>query len=407
MIEIPDRPSAPVVVAGHCCLDVIPDMSEHPPGTADLVRPGKLIEVGAATLAPGGAVSNAGLSLHRLGIPVRLSGKVGDDLFGRALQRELRTVAPETADGMIRAEGASTSYTIVVSPPGVDRIFFHHPGANDEFAPGEIDPDGLGDAPLFHFGYPPIMEGTYEDGGTALAALFDRIRSRSIPVSLDMAHPDPESPAGRVDWTAWLGEVLPRVDVFAPSFEELLFMLDRDRYRTLVRESGDRSLLQAAGPEALDRLSRKAHELGARLVFIKLGHHGLYLHTPTDPESLGLLRDRLSLDPHVWTDRQMLRSCFEADTVGTTGAGDATVAGLLAGLVRGRSPAEVLTAGVGVGAFSVEAPDATSGVPSWQSVQERIEGGWSPRPVDLSMTDWTEREPGTLWTGPSDRTAGR
>lgn len=399
--------STPVVVAGHCCLDVIPDMSAHSPGTTDLVRPGRLIEVGAATLAPGGVVSNAGLSLHRLGIPVRLTGKIGDDLFGDALERELRTVAPETVEGMIRAEGASTSYTLVVSPPGVDRIFFHHPGANDDFAPGEIDPAGLGRAPLFQFGYPPIMAATYADGGTALAALFDRIRSRSIPVSLDMAHPDPESPAGRVDWTAWLGEVLPRVDVFAPSFEELLFMLDRDRYRTLATESGDRSMLQAASPEVLGRLSRRAHELGARLVFVKLGHHGLYLHAPTDREKLDLMAERWSLDPRLWEDRQMLRACFDADTVGTTGAGDATVAGVVAGLLQGRSPDEVLTAGVAVGAFSVEAPDATSGVPAWQSVRERVEAGWSPRPVELSMADWTEREPGTLWTGPDDRTAGR
>ena len=68
---------AEVVVAGHVCLDVIPVLS----GPAGL-EPGRLLEIGPAEMSTGGAVPNIGLSLHRLGVPVRLMGKVGDDLFG-------------------------------------------------------------------------------------------------------------------------------------------------------------------------------------------------------------------------------------------------------------------------------------------------------------------------------------
>lgn len=53
-----------VVVAGHLCLDIIP---EFPEGTESKVEklfiPGKLIEVKEATISTGGVVSNVGLAL--------------------------------------------------------------------------------------------------------------------------------------------------------------------------------------------------------------------------------------------------------------------------------------------------------------------------------------------------------
>lgn len=392
----------PVVVAGHSCLDVIPDLGAHPETGDTLIRPGKLIEVGPVELAPGGAVSNTGLALHRLGVRTRLTGKIGTDLFGRALYEELRGVAPRLAEGMIRVEDTSTSYTVVVSPPGVDRIFFHHPGANDEFAPAEIDPEEAGEARLFHFGYPPIMRATYADGGDALAELFRTLRARSVPVSLDMAQPDPDSPAGRVDWTNWLRTVLPHVDLFAPSFEELLYMLDRERYEELRGGEATTDLLKAAGPGVLGRLSRLVHRMGGPLTVIKLGRHGLYLHAPEDADRLTPLVEAFALEPEAWTGRRLIRACFSAETVGTTGAGDTTVAGVIAALLRGLEPERLLTAAVGVGAFSVEAPDATSGVPSWTAVRTRIRKGWSPLPLDLDLSDWTPSDEEALWYGPHD-----
>jgi sugar/nucleoside kinase (ribokinase family) len=74
-----DRSGA--VVAGHICLDIIPQMPRVNLQTS--LRPGAVIEVGAAIMATGGPVSNTGLSLHRLGIPTQLMGKVGHDNFGK------------------------------------------------------------------------------------------------------------------------------------------------------------------------------------------------------------------------------------------------------------------------------------------------------------------------------------
>lgn len=77
-----------------------------------------------------------------------------------------------------------------------------------------------------------------------------------LATSFDLAAVDPESDAGRADWERILRGVLPYVDFFVPSFEELCFMLDRPRYEDLIRKAGDvsiaaflTSILDEEGPE--------------------------------------------------------------------------------------------------------------------------------------------------------------
>jgi hypothetical protein len=57
--------------------------------------------------------------------------------------------------------GESTSYSIVVSPPGVDRLFLHHTGCNDTFDPARVERGLLQYTPVLYFGYPPAMRRTY------------------------------------------------------------------------------------------------------------------------------------------------------------------------------------------------------------------------------------------------------
>ena len=94
-----------VIVAGHICLDIFPTFAADETGEKVLV-PGKLVDVGPALLALGGAVANTGLALHRLGVATRLMGKVGDDLFGRAILDLVRSSGEALAQGMQVAPGA-------------------------------------------------------------------------------------------------------------------------------------------------------------------------------------------------------------------------------------------------------------------------------------------------------------
>ena len=390
-----------VVVAGHICLDLIPSFGETEADLRALMTPGKLFNVGPLTTATGGTVSNTGLALRRLGLPARLMGKVGDDLVGRAILDALRSRDPGAAEGMIVAEGRPSSYTIVINPRGVDRIFLHCPGANDTFGADDVDYDEVASAKLFHFGYPPLMRRMYADGGRELQTIFRRVGERGVVTSLDMAYPDPASEAGGAPWLAILERVLPHVDVFLPSFEETLFMLDRERFGRIEKERGG-DLISGAEGALLDELAGRLIGLGCAVVGLKLGDQGLYLRTTGEAARVAPLAARLGLAAGSWVDRELLSPCFEVEVAGTTGSGDCTIAGFLAGMLHRLSPEEAMSSAVAVGACNVEQADATSGIPPWEAVQRRIGAGWGRRPLSIPLPGWHWEEASGIWRGPHD-----
>jgi sugar/nucleoside kinase (ribokinase family) len=378
-----------VVVAGHICLDIIPTFeSGQASDLGSLLRPGKLVNVGRATISTGGAVSNTGLALHRLGLATALMGKVGDDVFGRAILDLVRQQSAELADGMSVEPGEQSSYTVVLSPPGIDRSFLHCPGANDTFGRDDVNYDLLGGSPrLFHFGYPPLMRRCYADGGREFAAILKRVKGIGLTVSLDMARPDPDSPAGRADWPAFLANVLPLVDVFLPSLDEILFMLDRPLFDRLSDQTGG-EVTRAADVNLLDDIAGRLIAMGPPIVALKLGDQGLYLRVSDDAARLAGIGRCRPADPAAWAGKRMLGPCFEVNVVGTTGSGDCTIAGFLAGLLKGLSPEQTVCSAVAVGACNVEAADAVSGVHPWDQVQARLGAGWARRSVQIDLGGW-------------------
>ena len=304
--------AAQIVVAGHICLDVIPELG----GPLD-VQPGGLVVIGPSAVSTGGPVGNVGMALHRLGVPVRLIAKIGDDMFGRELLSILRGGDPALADGMIVVPGETTSYSVIVNPPGIDRTVLHCAGANDTFGVADVPLERLDGARILHFGYPPIMRRLYSDGGVELAELFAAAHGRGLVVSLDTCVPDPNSAAGRVDWVAFLARVLPAVDVFSPSVDELRVMLR----------------VPSPGPVDLGGVRALADHvlaLGTAIFALKLGEQGLYVRTAGGGAAFDRLCSRLALEPGAWRDREVLAPCFRARRVaGTNGSGDCTIAGLL------------------------------------------------------------------------------
>jgi sugar/nucleoside kinase (ribokinase family) len=389
------------VVAGHICLDVIPDLSgTSQDGFEQRFRPGHLVEVGPAAIATGGAVSNTGLALHKLGISTRLMGRGGDPLRGRAAPPVAAAHGGDLVGGMVVNETASTSYTIIVNPPGVDRAFLHFPGANDTFGAADVRYDVVAEARLFHFGYPPLMKRMFEDGGAQLVEIFRRVKALGVTTSLDMTLPDPSSAAGRADWAAILRAVMPSVDVFLPSIEENLYMLRRETYEALSQEAG--GLLEKVTPALLSELSHELLAMGGKIVGLKLGEWGMYVRTADRAaiESLGAARPS---DESAWADRELWAPCFRVDVVGTTGAGDATIAGFLAGLLRDLSPEEALTAAVAVGACNVETADAVSGVRPWEEMWQRVTSGWEQHALHIDAPGWRFDKKSHLWIGAEDR----
>src|SRR5262245_35845244 len=128
-----------VVVAGHLCVDITPELSAVHAEIANLIRPGCLIHVGPPRLSLGGIVANSGLALHNMGARVALLGIVGEDWLGDIVLSSLRRRDPSLAKHIRTTTSESSSYTIVVSPPNVDRAFLHCPGANDAFCASDLN----------------------------------------------------------------------------------------------------------------------------------------------------------------------------------------------------------------------------------------------------------------------------
>jgi sugar/nucleoside kinase (ribokinase family) len=384
------------VVAGHICLDIFPEIiaAGHERFLARL-QPGHLVEIGPAAFSTGGPVSNTGLALHKLGVPTRLMGKIGADLFGQTIREILSGYSPELARGMIVDGGSSTSYSLILSPPDVDRIFLHSPGANHTFCAADVEYNLVAQADVFHFGYPPVMRRMYENGGSEMAEMFARVKASGVLTSLDMAFPDPASPAGQADWHAIFKAVLPSVDIFLPSIEELLFCLNRPLYDRMAGWNG--KLLQRVNLALLQDVSASLIGMGVKVVVLKLGERGLYVRTAGAEALRGMGH---GLEAAAWGGRELWTPCFQVDVVGTTGSGDSTIAGFLAALLRGLPPEEAAAMAVAVGACNVEASDALSGLRSWEETRARVAGGWPQHALALPARGWEWDLAHQLWSGP-------
>ena len=389
------------VVAGHICLDMIPNLDHLKPGQfSELFKPGRLIVAGAVTFAPGGPVPNTGIAMHRLGVPVDLVARVGADPFGQIVREIITAQGPRLAEGITAAGGSATSYTVIICPPGMDRFFLHCPGTNDIFSAEDIDYSLAAQAGIFHFGYPPIMRRMYMEGGAGLVEVYRRAKATGVTTSLDMTLPDPSSPGGLADWPAILRRVLPYVDIFLPSIEELLFMLRRQTYDDLTQGGGaaayEGQLLDQLTPALLSEVSAELLRLGVKMAVIKLGERGLYLRTAA-VEQLAQMGRGAPADLAAWANQELWAPCFQVEVVGTTGAGDATIAGFLSALLRDLTPLQAMVAAVGVGACDVEAADATSGIRSWEATLQRIAAGWPQHPMTLAAPGWSRHEPSGVW----------
>ena len=388
-----------VFVAGHICLDVFPTLAR---GTA-LFRPGRTVEAGPIVFSTGGPVSNTGLALHTLGASPRLMGKVGDDLFGQAILEILEAHGAGLASGMLVSAGEASSYSIILSPPNADRMLIHAAGCNDTFGAEDVRYDLLETARAFHFGYPPLMKRMYANNGIELANMLRRVKEQGLTTSLDLAQPDPLSAAGQADWRAILAASLPYVDVFLPSFEEMLLMLRRPLF-DLYTAGGHPRLLEHPTPELVSEIGQELLGMGARIVAIKMGEQGLYLRSSQAATLADMGRCKISAIT-AWAEREMWAPCFVAEVAGTTGAGDATIAGFLLGILRDMSPQATLALACAVGACSVEAVDAVSGVRSWTETQKRLAAGWPRLPIALDMprSGWRWGATEQVWIGPGDQ----
>lgn len=365
-----------VIAAGHICLDITPVIpGEKVNQLTDLLSPGKLLNVGEADVHTGGAVANTGLGMKILGADVSLMGKVGNDAFGGMVRNILKEYNAE--DGLLVSEGDSTSYSVILAVPGIDRIFLHNCGANNTFCAEDVPVEALKEAALFHFGYPPLMETMYANDGQELIRLMKLAKECGAATSLDFAAIDPASKAGAADWEKILENVIPYVDFLVPSVEELCYMLDKERFYEWQERAAGKDITEILDIEKdVKPLADQCMDFGAKVLLIKCGAPGMYYRT-ADKLTLRGIGERAELNLNDWADKEGFEKSYVPEKIlSGTGAGDTSIAAFLTAMLDGYSLEDTMHLAAATGASCVAAYDALSGLKSFEELEAKIKAGW-------------------------------
>jgi sugar/nucleoside kinase (ribokinase family) len=162
-------------------------------------------------LSAGGCTVNTAACLRRLGKEVRVLGKVGQDLFGDFVLRDLERLGID-ASSIKRSQTHPTSGTFILNVKGEDRRYIHLIGANGDFCAEDIDLASLDGAKVLHVGG---YLGMPKFGSSDLTYLFREAKKRSLKTVLDVL-----VAAGRRVSLAEIETVLPYTDVFLPNDDE-------------------------------------------------------------------------------------------------------------------------------------------------------------------------------------------
>lgn len=363
-----------VVVAGYTCVDIFPQFNRDI-ASADitsLFKPGKLIEIDGMDFVLGGVVPNTGLAMNRFGRKVCLNGLIGNDFIGKMAKEILD--ASGISGGFAITEEAGTAFSIVLAPPGIDRIFLESPGCNKIFDTSFIDFDAVSESGIFHFGYPPLLRKFYLDNGRQLTDLFTKVRNMGVITSLDFSLPDPGSESGKVDWPEIMKNTLPFVDIFLPSLEEVVQIMMPGKYNYLQSINGKTG---ADKKKAIIDLAREAGRLiidsGVKVLLIKAGENGIYLRTGNivSPEN----NFHFLNDLKEWNNRELWCDAYYADStrvINSSGAGDTAVAAFLSAIINGEDPGLSVKYAAIAGRNSLYCKNVFRDISNWQKMEEEL-----------------------------------
>jgi ribokinase len=266
---------------------------------------------------PGGKGANQAVAVARLGYPVRLIGRLGNDTFGAELRTHLEKAGVEIT-GVSTSDGASGVAVIVVSKNGDNSIVLA-PGANAKVTPEDIDRNFS----------------ILRSAGMVLAQLeipletveyLARVCAREdVPLILDPAPAMDLSPGIFKD-IAW----------FTPNQTEAAFYLGNKH--------------PGSNPNSPAETARILLSNGCQGVVLKMGAHGTYLASQVGVGSVV--------------------PAFSVNAIDTTAAGDAFNAGFATALMLGKSALDSAAFASAVAAISVTRRGAQPSMPSMGEVEE-------------------------------------
>ena len=392
-----------IVAAGHTCLDLIPAFTID--GTVDkltdVLVPGKMINMGECVVVGGGPVTNAGVSIRRLGVKTELIGKIGNDDFGKEILSWYEEHEGHF-QGIKAVDGESTSYTIAICIPGIDRFYLHHCGANDTFGYDDMNFDLVARSKLMLFGYPPWMRKLYENGGRELTRILEKTKELGTTTALDLSLPDADSYAGKVDWLAILKDWVPLSDFMLPSAEEIFYFLYREEFLEKKAKLGPReSVLDHLTVREISALGSDLIRMGAAIAMVKCGHRGLYVRTAGKDRLTRMGAARCS-DLQNWACRELWFPVYEEEKfVGALGSGDSAIAGFLSGFVWNHTIESCLRYANAAGSMNVTVPDGLTWNKGFDDLTRRINAGWKTKELKINEQGW--RQERGFWVGAANR----
>ncbi|SFS89569.1 carbohydrate kinase family protein [Halostagnicola kamekurae] len=312
-----------VVVAGETLIDFLPE------------RPGPLTDVEGFERRPGGAPANVAVGLSRLGVSPLFWTRLARDPFGDYLASTLDAYGI-SHDLIERDPDAKTTLAFVTHDEIGDRSFsFHRENTADtRFESGTVADSTLESVDWVHVGGVALSSGTARD---AMFDLLARAADAGCTVSFDPnARPElwPDGETFRhVTHTA-----LSHVDVLKATRDEL-------------------ERLGFAGSSA-NALARDALDAGPHTVLLTKGGDG----------AVGIAAGAADAP---WSGTAS-HPGYDVDVVDTTGAGDAFVAGAIAGLNDGRGLGETLAFANAVAATTTTARGAMTALPGLEAVESIV-----------------------------------
>jgi sugar/nucleoside kinase (ribokinase family) len=359
-----------------------------------------MINMGQCVVVGGGPVTNAGVSIRRLGVKTELIGKIGNDAFGKQILCWYEEYEGHF-EGIKVIDGESTSYTIAICIPGIDRFYLHHCGANDTFAYDDMSFDLVQRSKLMLFGYPPWMKKLYENTGAELTKILKRTRELETTTVLDLSIPDVSGYGDKIDWLAILKNWVPLVDIMVPSAEEVFYFLYKDKFlEKKANLKAKESVLDYLTVKEISGLGEDLLAMGAAIAMIKCGHRGLYIRTAG--------RDRLEKlgaagcsDMENLSNRELWFPVYQEEKfVGALGSGDAAIAGFLSAFVWKHTIESCLRYANAAGSMNVTVPDGLTWNKGFADLTRRIESGWKTKTMEINEKGW-KHERG-FWVGPNN-----
>jgi sugar/nucleoside kinase (ribokinase family) len=268
------------------------------------------LNVSSIKFHPGGSAANISCDLSSIGFNTAYIGGVGEDFNGKACLEDMQNHGVDTSGVKTFSEDVTAVSVIILTPWGRDSSILAYKGANNLFSEEHILDEMLLSTRCFIW-----------------TSLTSNIGIKAIEKCIKLAKSSNGLIAGA-----------PSISIIKNRSEEVINLLQQSDITSLNEEE----LIALTNEADIKKGMEKLFDLGIKIVNVTFGKEGQWL---SDGKTIIKTKP-----PKV----------FAADT---TGAGDATISGIIYGLLEGKSLVETARIAASLSAMEIESPGVRVGTP--------------------------------------------